>query len=152
MPPDVASLVEEMVSSKRLHTHGGRLVSLEEKNGGVEARYRERGAEEDTVILVDRVINCTGPECDYRRMRHPLVASLLGQGMVRPDDLALGLDTDPKGALLDAEGHPSKILYTLGPLRKGTLWETTAVPEIRVQAEELATALVCGDRSEQVVT
>jgi uncharacterized NAD(P)/FAD-binding protein YdhS len=143
MPPDVANLVDDMVSSKRLFTHGGRLVSLEEKNGGVEARYRVRGADEDTVIQVDRVINCTGPECDYRRMRHPLIASLLGQGLVRPDDLALGLDTDSKGALLDAEARAKGILYTLGPLRKGTLWETTAVPEIRVQAEELAATLLC---------
>ena len=138
MPPDAAALADDLLKSGKLHLYGGRLISLVEKDGGVEARFRERGAAEDTVINVDRVINCTGPECDYRRMRHPLVASLLGQGLVRPDDLALGLDTDSKGALLDAEGHPSTILYTLGPLRKGTLWETTAVPEIRVQAEELA--------------
>lgn len=143
MPPDVAALVDEMVASKRLHTHGGRLLSLEEKDGGVEVRYRPRLATEDTVIKVDRVINCTGPECDYRRMRHPLIASLLGQGLVRPDDLALGLDNDAKGGLLDAEGNSKGVLYTIGPLRKGTLWETTAVPEIRVQAEELAATLLC---------
>jgi uncharacterized NAD(P)/FAD-binding protein YdhS len=143
MPPDVAALVDEMVTEKRLHLHGGRLVSLEEKDGGVELRYRDRSATEDAVVRVDRVINCTGPECDYRRMRHPLIASLLGQGLVRPDDLALGLDTDPKGGLLDAEGHSKGALFTLGPLRKGTLWETTAVPEIRVQAEELAATLLC---------
>ena len=145
MPPDVAALVDEMLSGKRLHVHGGRLISLEEKDGSVEVRYRSRSASEDTVINVDRVINCTGPECDYRRMRHPLVASLLGQGLVRPDDLALGLDTDSKGALLDADGNARGILYTLGPLRKGTLWETTAVPEIRIQAGELAHTLICSD-------
>ncbi len=143
MPPDVAALVDEMVGGKRLHIHGGRLVSLEEKDGRVEVRYRSRGSSEDTVLSVDRVINCTGPECDYRRMRHPLIASLLGQGLVRPDDLALGLDNDSKGALLDAEGNARGVLYTLGPLRKGTLWETTAVPEIRVQAEQLAATLLC---------
>jgi uncharacterized NAD(P)/FAD-binding protein YdhS len=143
MPPDVAALVDDMVGGKRLHIHGGRLGSLEEKDGRVEVRYRSRGSSEDTVIYVDRVINCTGPECDYRRMRHPLIASLLGQGLVRPDDLALGLDNDAKGALLDAEGNARGVLYTLGPLRKGTLWETTAVPEIRVQAEELAASLLC---------
>jgi uncharacterized NAD(P)/FAD-binding protein YdhS len=152
MPPDAAALADEMLASGRLFLYGGRLVSLDEKDGGVEARFRERAGHEDTVVRVDRVINCTGPECDYRRMRHPLVASLLGQGLVRPDDLALGLDTASNGALLDAEGHPSKILYTLGPLRKGTLWETTAVPEIRVQAEELASALLCGEPSKQAVS
>jgi len=143
MPNDVADLTDQMLADKRLQLHGGRIMSIEEKNGGVEARYRARGAEEDTVLKVNRVINCTGPECDYRRMRHPLIASLLGQGLVRPDDLALGLDTDANGGLLDAEGNSRGILFTLGPLRKGTLWETTAVPEIRVQAEQLAETLLC---------
>ena len=142
MPPDAAALAEELSLSGKLHLHGGRLVSMEEKNAGVEVRYRERGSDEESVIHANRVINCTGPECDYRRMRHPLVASLLGQGLVRPDDLALGLDSDSTGALLNAEGQPGA-LFTLGPLRKGTLWETTAVPEIRVQAEHLAATLLC---------
>jgi uncharacterized NAD(P)/FAD-binding protein YdhS len=34
------------------------------------------------------------------------------------------------------------LLFTLGPLRRGELWETTAVPEIRVQAQLLAKRLV----------
>jgi uncharacterized NAD(P)/FAD-binding protein YdhS len=29
-------------------------------------------------------------------------------------------------------------MWTLGPPRRGVLWETTAVPEIRQQAEALA--------------
>jgi hypothetical protein len=34
--------------------------------------------------------------------------------------------------------HPSSVFFTLGPPRRGELFETTAVPEIRVQAEALA--------------
>ena len=33
------------------------------------------------------------------------------------------------------------MLSTIGPLRKGRLWETTAMPEIRIQAFELADKL-----------
>jgi hypothetical protein len=33
-------------------------------------------------------------------------------------------------------------LFTLGPPRGGTVLETTAIPEIRVQAEALATHLL----------
>lgn len=142
MPPDAAGLADEMLSSGRMHLHSAKLISLIEKDGCVEATFRSRGDDSDQVLQVHRVINCTGPECDYRRMRHPLIASLLGQGLIRPDELGLGLDTDGEGALLDAEGKPSRELFTLGPLRKGTLWETTAVPEIRVQAEELAKTLL----------
>src|SRR5690606_25359129 len=55
---------------------------------------------------------------------------------------AFGLTVSPDGALIDAEGRVSDSLFTLGPPRKGTLWETTAVPEIRVQAQQLAERLL----------
>jgi len=89
-------------------------------------------------VRVDRVINCTGPETDYRRIDDPLIKNLLAQGLARPDPLLLGLDVDSKGALIDFGGNPSPSMYAIGPARKGLLWETIAVPEIRVQASELA--------------
>jgi uncharacterized NAD(P)/FAD-binding protein YdhS len=42
------------------------------------------------------------------------------------------------GALIDANGRTRKRLVTVGPPRRGVLWETTAMPEIRVQAAEVA--------------
>jgi len=39
--------------------------------------------------------------------------------------------------VIAADGSVSEVLYTLGTSRKGQLWETTAVPEIRVQAASL---------------
>lgn len=35
----------------------------------------------------------------------------------------------------------SSVFFTLGPPRRGELFETTAVPEIRVQAKALAARL-----------
>jgi uncharacterized NAD(P)/FAD-binding protein YdhS len=71
-----------------------------------------------------------------------LVTSLFVQGFARPDSLFLGLDVDENGALLDVNGRPSHSLFTIGPPRKGCLWETTAVPEIRAQAAHLAEHLL----------
>jgi uncharacterized NAD(P)/FAD-binding protein YdhS len=34
------------------------------------------------------------------------------------------------------------MLYTLGTALKGVLWESTAIPEIRVQARDLAQKLI----------
>jgi uncharacterized NAD(P)/FAD-binding protein YdhS len=62
--------------------------------------------------------------------------------LVRPDPLFLGLDVDSTGALLTAYGRPSNHLFTLGSPCKGHLMETTAVPEIRVQAAALARRLI----------
>ena len=73
-----------------------------------------------------------------RRIESSLLASLFVQGLAKPDVLALGLDVDADGALIGHDGHLSKNLFALGPVRKGCLWETTAVPEIRRQAGDLA--------------
>jgi len=40
--------------------------------------------------------------------------------------------------LRDSTGTASQSLYAIGPTLKGCLWETTTVPEIRVQAAKLA--------------
>jgi uncharacterized NAD(P)/FAD-binding protein YdhS len=57
--------------------------------------------------------------------------------MVRPDPFFLGLNVSADGALIDQDGMISKSLYAIGPARKGSLWESIAVPEIREQARKL---------------
>jgi len=52
-----------------------------------------------------------------------------------------GLWTDEDGALRGADGSFSEVLFTLGPARQGTLLESIAVPELRVQAIALAELL-----------
>ena len=95
----------------------------------------ERGVEE---VAVSRVVNCTGPALDLRAAREPLLDGLFASGAIRPGPLRLGLDHDPRAALLDASGAASRVLFGIGPMRKGRLWETTAIPEIRTQAFDLA--------------
>ena len=86
---------------------------------------------ESQTLLVDRVVNCTGPDYDLRRTRQPLWRSLLAQGLACPDPLGVGLVTDEFGALTDASGHGAANLYYVGPMLRATHWETTAVPELR---------------------
>jgi hypothetical protein len=40
-------------------------------------------------------------------------------------------------------------IYAIGPVRKGSLWETIAVPELRVQVSELSRLLLTVRKSEQ---
>jgi uncharacterized NAD(P)/FAD-binding protein YdhS len=96
---------------------------------------------EPRTLTVARVINCTGPACDYARLDLPLVVQMRRAGWLTPDPLRLGIETADDGRLIGADGRPVDNLYTLGPLRRPALWESTAIPEIRQQAAELALRL-----------
>lgn len=142
LAPAAAEKLYAMIASGQLTVHAGRVERFVEDEHGVDVTIRVRGSGEGKILRVHRVVNCTGSECDYRKLREPLVENLIRRGRAVPDAVAFGLTVSPDGALIDAEGRVSDSLFTLGPPRKGTLWETTAVPEIRVQAQQLAERLL----------
>ncbi len=121
-----------------LSRHAGRLHAVRETGGGrLEVRFRPRGRTGFETLTVDAIVNATGPEADYGRNRDPLVANLRARGLLRPDRHRMGVDVDESGALRDASGRPSAFLFTLGSPRRGSLYETIAVAEIRAQAAAL---------------
>jgi uncharacterized NAD(P)/FAD-binding protein YdhS len=71
-----------------------------------------------------------------------LIVQLFARGLIVPDPLFLGLDVGTGGAILNLLGERVKNLYTLGSPQKGILFETTAVPELRVQARDLASRIL----------
>lgn len=138
--PQVAQRIEQAIEQGLVTVHVAKLHGFHEDDSGVDALIETPQGRQK--IHVQRVINCTGPESNYRNLHHPLVANLLERGLARTDALALGLDTDDRGALIGSDGKASSVLFTLGPALKGKLWETTAVPELRVQARDLALRLM----------
>jgi uncharacterized NAD(P)/FAD-binding protein YdhS len=88
------------------------------------------------------VINCTGPNTGFSASAPPLFHNLLAKGMIAVDDMDMGIRVDGDFAAIGSDGVPSSLLKAMGPLIKGTLWETTAVPELRGQALRIAQMLV----------
>jgi uncharacterized NAD(P)/FAD-binding protein YdhS len=125
--------------------HARRLERLRGEGRLEVAAARLRGIADDRLILSGRkgerevkprlIVNCTGPLGNLRRTANPLLRALLDGGVVELDPLALGL-------LADAEDQVAPRLWALGALTKGMYWEMTAVPDIRAQAERVATAIV----------
>jgi uncharacterized NAD(P)/FAD-binding protein YdhS len=136
--PDIAARVRDELASGRAELHAGRLLALEPVRDGVRATIRPRGGSEQIHLTVDRVVNGTGPNTSIEMWRSELTRALLSRGLCVTDELGIGLRCDPDGAVVDAHDRFSDRLFTLGPLRKGDLWESTAVPELRVQAERVA--------------
>ena len=139
--PETALGVETLIAAGALEVIVGRVDGYAEDGEGVVVTISRRGSRATEELRVGKVINCTGPDTDLARVNDPLVRSLRDSGLVRPDELGLGLDTDDDGRLLDREGRASRQLFLVGPLRKGLLWENTAVPELRVEARRMAELL-----------
>jgi uncharacterized NAD(P)/FAD-binding protein YdhS len=138
MAPEVGETIAQLQRVGLLRLHAARVRGFRVTDAEwVTVRVRPRGWTDEAMFRVHHVINCTGPDASIAR-GHPLLRGLLEAGLAQPDALGLGLATDAEGALLDAAGHVSEGLFTLGPLRRGDLWESTAIPEIRVQAQVLS--------------
>ncbi|GLY94423.1 FAD/NAD(P)-binding protein [Actinoplanes sp. NBRC 103695] len=95
-----------------------------------EGRLRVRAGAPPAGLAVGGIVNCAGPgRLPYAATG--LTATLLRKGLARVGPHSLGLDVDHTGRI-------HRNIWVIGPLRRGVQWETTAVPEIRSQARDLA--------------
>ncbi|MBV8274054.1 MAG: FAD/NAD(P)-binding protein [Verrucomicrobia bacterium] len=136
--PEVLELKSQLEKAGRLHCHKGRIFSISPEKDVLSVEFRDSNAHKDRVLRVNYVVNCTGPECNYHKLTDPLVVQLFSRGIIVPDPLFLGLDVGLGGTILNLQGERVTHLHTLGSPQKGILFETTAVPELRGQAAELA--------------
>jgi uncharacterized NAD(P)/FAD-binding protein YdhS len=151
--PPVRAAIEAARGRGRLNVLRGRIERIEVGGDGLEVTWRRRGASEGEQLEVQRIINCTGPGTDYEKLNDPLVVQLLASGLARPDPYRLGLHATSRGTLIGADGRVSPRLFGVGPVVRGALWESTSVPDIRSQAEEVAiAALGAASRSRSAMT
>ncbi|HEX8371694.1 MAG TPA: FAD/NAD(P)-binding protein [Chthoniobacterales bacterium] len=139
---DVLSVKARLERSGRLRCHRGRVQEIREEVDGFYVSIGKPPGAEPVTLRVQYVLNCTGPESNYHNLQDPLVLQLFARGLIRPDPLFLGLDVAPGGAVLNARGEQQGNVFTLGSPQKGMIFETTAVPELRVQAQDLARVLL----------
>ncbi|MFI1800853.1 FAD/NAD(P)-binding protein [Streptomyces sp. NPDC020379] len=136
LPPRTAAALDAARQSGQVSVRAGVVADAEPSPGGVRVSFTDGGTG-----CFGAVVNCTGAEASVRRSEDALVKDLLATGTARPGPHDLGLDTAPDGRLVAADGGARRPVWTLGSPRRGNLWETTAIPEIRVQAIQLADSL-----------
>jgi uncharacterized NAD(P)/FAD-binding protein YdhS len=132
MAPAVAARVAELREEGRLEVRAGGVRSIEPVPAGGLHVELEAGRQ-----WFGAVVNCAGPG-RLPDAAGPLVGSLLRDGVARLGPHGLGVDIDAAGRLIASDGRVHQRLWLVGPLRRGARWETTAVPEIRAQARQLA--------------
>ncbi|MFC0039896.1 FAD/NAD(P)-binding protein [Actinomadura rayongensis] len=133
IPPATADRIARLRAAGRLHVLSGRIEDVRADADGLAVRVSGRE------LRVGWLVNGTGPAAAPGA--DPLLRSLVAAGYAAPGPLGLGLDADEGGRVRDAVGRPQPRLFTLGPTLRGLRYETTAVPEIRAQAADLAARL-----------
>jgi uncharacterized NAD(P)/FAD-binding protein YdhS len=132
LAPDVAATLEQWQRDGRLRVIAGRILSAVVTPAGYDVTLRRRGSRQERVAS-GWILNCSGPEERYDRIRDPLIAALLASGQARRGPLGLGLDVDPNCRLRDSAGSVQPGLYAVGPATRGAFWEVTAASSIRQQ-------------------
>jgi uncharacterized NAD(P)/FAD-binding protein YdhS len=142
MAPQIGAVVQESLRDGSLVVMAGRTRGIRLLRDGVEVSIAIRGRAETEAVTVQRIINCTGPDADLSRTGNSLLRNLVEQGWLQPDPHRMGAVADDQGSLVPARAGYRPPLYAIGPLRMGPLLESIAIPEIRVQARDLAELLM----------
>jgi uncharacterized NAD(P)/FAD-binding protein YdhS len=146
IPPKVAAQIETARKENGLHVLKGRLGEVRGDGSRIKVTIDPGNGQPPLGLVVGLLLNCTGPRDSLTDSPAPLFQNLLERGLIRADELDMGIEVTPDFAVVNDQGRPSGFLFALGSLLKGTLWETTAVPELRAQALQMARALLADDQ------
>jgi len=149
LAPGAVEQVQQLIGKGQLQVAAGRIVAVEERNGEISVTWRPRGSPATRTIAAQTVIDATGID-GAGDGSEPLRARMSERGLTRPGPMGLGIDVTRDLRVLDRNGDPHRRLWALGPITRGVFWECIAVPDIRVQAANLA-AHVMAEMSPQAV-
>ena len=142
LAPMAAQRLDQLLAERRARVIAVRITAMHAHTDGVYVAYRPRGSQQVHTVQACAIVNCIGPNTDIQRHANPLMAQLLKEGLIAPDTHGLGLWVTPDLQVIDTLHNPVQGLWYVGPLLKGTLWEATAVPELRLHAQHLAQTLL----------
>jgi uncharacterized NAD(P)/FAD-binding protein YdhS len=135
--PEIHAQITSAQLTGQLTVHAANIERLEPMNGKV--RVHLSGG---SLLEGDLVINATGPQTRFTATQSILLRNLLQRGLVAADEMDMGVRIDGDHTILAGDGQRSHLLLALGPLLRGTYWETVAVPELRAQARRVAETLL----------
>lgn len=139
LAPGAARTIAGLQRTGRLTVSAGRVSRALATDKAIFVDCTLRGTDRTRHDRFDWIVNCTSPS--FRLHESDLHGQMIADGLLTPDPLGLGYATSGNGTAIGADGRIEG-LYLLGPACKARLWEQTAVPELRKQAERLATEIL----------
>jgi uncharacterized NAD(P)/FAD-binding protein YdhS len=135
--PEIHAQITSSQLTGQLQVHAARIERVAPE--GARAKVLLEGG---ATLTGDLIINATGPQTQFSATRSTLLQNLMRRGLIVPDDMDMGVKVDDDHSVMTGDGEKSELLLAMGPLLRGTLWETIAVPELRGQARRVAEVLV----------
>ncbi len=139
--PSIHREVTGAVEQGRLKTGRASILGVAPAGDKIRVSLRDR---DGVVSTLDGalVINCTGPHTRFSATGSHLLQNLLRSGLAQPDSMDMGVRVESDFAVVGPDGKRSGTMFAIGPLLRGTLWESIAVPELRGQALRVAQTLL----------
>jgi uncharacterized NAD(P)/FAD-binding protein YdhS len=139
--PAVAREVGAATEARILSVVAARIISAQGDRDGATLSVRRRGRTAHESHRFDWVINCTGPGTGLESGFPQSVTGLIDAKHLEVDPNRVGVRSTSSGQAIVDSGVIEDLLL-VGSLRKADNWESTAVPELRVQAELAAEAIM----------
>jgi uncharacterized NAD(P)/FAD-binding protein YdhS len=138
MAPEVARRLAHEIEEGHLRVLSSRKMEATMEDGKAKLTFTTSHGGAPQVIYPSAIINCIGPELRLPQTAHNLLKQLLADRLAEVPLCGVGLSTDPQYRVL-GEAYPA--LYATGSLMTGQFLESTAVPELRVQAAAIARSI-----------
>jgi uncharacterized NAD(P)/FAD-binding protein YdhS len=145
IPQNVAEEIEVAKGTGAFRVLKGRLGAVSDEGSRLHVKIDGEDGQPAEEISVGLLINCTGPRESLSDAPETLIRNLFRKGLIRADEVDLGIEVTPDFSVVGADAQPSRFLFAVGPLLKGALWETSAVPELRAQTYQVAQKLLADD-------
>ncbi len=144
LAPAAADELDALMASGRLKLLRGQLsgISLSgDPSEFVTVSWKKRGSATPLKMHASKIVNCMVP----RRSKPPVFSAHTPDAWGRTYQARRPEPRIGRGQRRQADrpvGVVQPGLFALGPITRGTFWEVTAIPDIRVKAAEVAAAIL----------
>jgi len=133
--PEIDERISEALANRKIVIHKAGVNSIESQGEVLKIELTTGGT-----LAVGQVVNCCGNQFFATQ---PLIETLVQKGVLARGPLDFGIACDVKTlAIKDNNGKVNKRIFGIGPILVGELLETTAIPEIKSEAELVARELL----------
>ena len=142
LAPMASNRLEYLLSTNQVQIIAGRILTAKKIGDKLNIQLRVRGKNHPEIINACAIVNCTGSNTDLTCDVTSLLSQLLKAGLIQQDANRLGVLVTSDHQILNANNQRVDGLWCVGPMLKAQYWEATAVPELRIHAQQLALTLV----------